>query len=125
MAYGKDITIGDLRYLVTLASRQQVADPAGTSIIESFINTMDVFASVMPLGLQTFMAGEQLETPGPTHRIIFRWQDSLDMFDVILRQITRPDGSERQELYRIRRITEWQGRQRFSVADCELEKRDG
>jgi hypothetical protein len=124
MAYGKDIVIGDMRFRVTLASRQQLPDVTGTGIVESFVNPLEVWASVMPLGLQTFIGSSQIDTPITT-RIIFRWLDLLDTFDVILRSIVRPDGSERQEIYRIRTIGEWQGRQRFSVADCELEKRDG
>jgi hypothetical protein len=52
-----------------------------------------------------------------------RFIDGLDMWDVILRTVLRPDASLRQEIYRIRRVGEQEGRMRFTVADVELEAR--
>jgi hypothetical protein len=126
MPYGtpRDFHVGELRYVVTLATRLQVPDPSGTGIIESFITPMAVNASITPIGLQTFILGEQLEN-NPTHRIVFRWQDGLDYFDVILCQITRSDGTTRQALYRVFRVTEVDGRQRFTSVDAIEEKRAG
>lgn len=123
MAYGSKFNIGQLRFLVTLASRVQAPDDT-TGITETFGNRMDVYADVTPIGLQTYIAGQQIDTPY-SHRIVIRWIDDLDLFDVVLRTITRADGTDRQELYRIRRMAEWEGRQRFVVIDAELERRDG
>lgn len=116
-------TIGAMRWQVTLATRNQTPDPT-TGITEAFINPIVVYAEIRPIGLQTYIAGEQIDMP-ITHRITTRWQDGLDMFDVALREIERPDGTRRQEIFRIRRVGEFQGRQRFTLLDCELEKRDG
>jgi hypothetical protein len=115
--------LGDMRFLVTLATRLQTPD-SGTSITETFINPLRVYASIKPLGLQTFIEGEQLDK-GPTHRILFRWLDNLDYFDVILATIQRPDGTMRQTLYRVFRVTEWEGRQRFTCVDAIEEQRTG
>jgi head-tail adaptor len=125
MPYGSvsNLHIGDLRYVVTLANRVQTPD-AATGITETYINRVQTYASISPLGLMTFIGSEQIDTP-ITHRIVFRWIDSLDLFDVVLRQVSRLDGTLRQEIYRVRRITDWEGRQRFTVIDAELERRDG
>lgn len=124
MPYGKppNFQIGDLRFTVQLATRQQVS--SGTGIVESFVNPVTVYASIKPLGLQTFIGGESLDN-GPTHRIIFRWRDLLDMFDVVLCEITRADGTKRQSLYRVFRISEWEGRSRFTCVDAIQEQRQG
>jgi head-tail adaptor len=116
--------VGDLRWLVTLASRQENPDPNGTGVIETYVNPVQVYASIKPLGLQTYIGAEQIDTP-LTHRVIIRWFDNLDMFDVVIRNIIRNDGSVRQELFRIRRVSEFEGRQRFVIFECELEQRQG
>jgi head-tail adaptor len=123
MADSQAASIGAMRWQIILATRNQTPDPF-TGITEAFINPIQVYAEIRPIGLQTYIGSEQIDTP-ITHRIIMRWQDGLDMFDVALREIERPDGTRRQEIFRIRRVGEWQGRQRFSVLDVELEKRDG
>jgi hypothetical protein len=125
MAYGKSIAIGDLRWPVYLATRQQVAQANSTGIDEFLQSQTQVYASIEPIGLMAWIAGEQLDTPGPTHRLTIRFSDNLDMFDVVIRQLVRDDGSDRTETFRIRRTAEVQGRQRFSILDCELESRQG
>lgn len=125
MPFGSNFTIGQLRFQVTLATRQEIPDPNGTGILETFVNQTTVWADISPIGLQTWVASEQISSP-ITHRITLRWHDNLTMFDCVLRTITRPnDQTTRQELYRIRRVAEFEGRQRFSLLDCELESRIG
>ena len=126
MPYGTptNFHVGELRWQVQLCTRIGAPDPNGAEIIETFINGTNVQASIMPIGLQTYIIGEQLEN-NPTHRIIIRFQDSLDFFDCVLRQILRADGSTRQELFRVFRVSEVDGRQRFTCIDAILEQRDG
>ncbi len=124
MAYGKSISIGELRWPVYLCTRQQVAQIDSTGIDEFVQNQIAIYASIEPIGLQTFIAGQQIDTP-ITHRLTVRWIDNVDMFDVIIRQLMRDDGTIRMETFRIRRTAEVQGRQRFLVLDCELESKVG
>jgi len=58
-----------------------------------------------------------------THRIVIRWLDWIDTTHVILRNTTRPNGSVRSEIFRIRRMKEIDGRQRFLELECEQESR--
>ena len=120
MSFGSNFHIGDLRFQVTLATRVSTPDGLG-GFSETFQNPIQAWASITPIGLQTFLGGMEVGIP-ITHRIIMRWQDGLDEFDVVLCQISRPDGTTRQTLYRIRRIAEWEGRQRFTVIEAEQEK---
>jgi head-tail adaptor len=123
MSYGSKTTIGSLRFLVTLATRTQAPD-TGTGIAETYTNQQLAYADITPISLQTYIAGTQIDIPY-THRITLRWTDELDLFDVVLRTLTRPDGTTRQEVYRVRRMAEVEGRQRFIVIDAELERRTG
>jgi hypothetical protein len=123
MTYGSIPSIGALRWQVTLATRQQTPDST-TGISETFINPLQVYADITPIGLQAWIGSEQIGSP-VTHRCVIRYIDGLDMFDTVLRTLQRPDGSEKQELFRIRKIAEWQGRFRFLIMDIELELKEG
>ncbi|MCO6414811.1 head-tail adaptor protein [Siccirubricoccus sp. KC 17139] len=79
-------------------------------------------ASIKPVGTMAYIQGQQIDVNSITHRIIVRWRDGLDQFYVIRRDIPLPDGSTRQELYRIHRVSEMDGRRRFLTIDAELEK---
>jgi hypothetical protein len=48
----------------------------------------------------------------------------LDTTHVIIRVMRLPDGTVRKEIFRIRRVKETGGPQRFVELDCELEKRE-
>jgi hypothetical protein len=50
-----------------------------------------------------------------------RWMDWLDTTHVIIREMRRPDGTVRQETFRIRRIKEIEPQGRFVECECELE----
>ena len=101
---GQPIAIGELRWQVTLAMRPLRPTFGQAGITETIVEIATVHAAIQPLGLQAFIGSEQTETP-ITHMVYIRWQpfQSLDMFNVILRDIILPDGSQRQETYRIRR----------------------
>lgn len=116
------VTIGELRWYVTLAKRQDVPN-LDSGIIEQLAPIQTVHAAIKPTSLQSFIGAEQIDMP-ISHRIYIRWQPfaDLSMFDVITRAMVLPDGSARTETFRVRRVMEWQGRHRFIVADCDLER---
>ena len=116
------VRIGSLRWRVVIATREQVADPDGTGLLENLAKMQTVRADVQPIGTMTFYAAEQVNTP-VTHRIIIRWLDWVDTTHVIIRVTKRPDQSDMIERFRVRRSMAIDGRQRFLRLDCELEKR--
>jgi hypothetical protein len=112
-----------MRWLVTLARRDQTPTFGQTGITETIVSIADIHAAIEPMGLQSFLGSEQMETP-ITHTIYIRWQpfENLQMFNVVLRNVFLPDNSVIVETYRIRRIQEWQGRHRYIRMDVELEQ---
>ena len=115
------VSVGDMRWLVTLANRAEA--PSGSvGITETITTIATVYAAIQPMGLQTFLSSEQIDTP-ITHSVYFRWQPfaSLQMFNVVLRTLLLPDASSRTETFRIRRAQEWEGRQRYIRLDVEFE----
>lgn len=119
--YGR-VAVGTLRWPVVIAQRTQAPSTAG-GITEALTDVMDVYADIHPTGALTFYSGVQVDTP-ITHRITIRWLDWIDTTHVIFRRTTRPDGSVRQETFRIRRIMEIDGRKRFCSLECEQEMRE-
>jgi len=117
------VRVGDLRWPVVIATRDQAADPNSAGILETFEDRQKVRARILPIGALTFYAAEQVDRL-VTHAITIRWLDWVDATCVIFRTTTRPDKSERVERFRIRRVMEIDGRTRFLRCDCELEKRD-
>lgn len=70
----------------------------------------------------TFLTGQQTDRP-ITHRVMIRWLDWLDERYVIIRRSLRPDQSARDEVFRIRKIGEVEGRKRFMELLVEQESR--
>jgi SPP1 family predicted phage head-tail adaptor len=116
------VRIGSLRWLVTIATREQEPDPDSPGIIERLAKLQSVRADVQPIGTMTFYAAEQVDTP-LTHKIVIRWLDWVDTTHVVFRVTKRPDGSDMIERFRVRRVMPIDGRQRFLRMDCELEQR--
>jgi len=116
------VRIGALRWRVTIATREQAADPDSAGILETIARTQTVRADVQPIGPMTFYAAEQVDTP-LTHKIIIRWLDWVDTACFVFRVTKRPDSSEMIERFRVRRVMPIDGRQRFLRMDCELEQR--
>lgn len=113
-------TIGSLRWPVTIARRRQTPD-SGTSILDTYEFIETVRASVTPIGDMIFYGAEQADSP-VTHRIICRWLDYLVQGLVILRSTLLPTGGQRNEVFRVRRIKERNGRKRFVEILAELER---
>lgn len=114
--------IGDLRWPVIIAKRVQ--SPAGTSTIsETLEDIQEVRADVQSLGALTFVSGQQTDRP-ITHRITIRWLDWLDQTQVIVRRTYRLDRTIREEVFRIRKVAEINGRKRFLEILAEQESRE-
>jgi Phage head-tail joining protein len=126
VAEASDYRVGALRWLVYLATREQIAqvpgvDPgAGTGINEVPTDAIRVHADVQAVGALTFWAGQQVDAP-ITHRIFIRWVDAIPNTAVVVRQTLRRDGSVRTERFRVRRWKELGGRKRFVLLEVELE----
>ena len=123
MANADGIPIGTLRWPVQIYRREQAASLTDPGITETPLPIARVHADIQALGPITFWvaagAAEQVDTP-VTHRITIRWLDYIDVTHIIVR-VTRGLDRDRTEIFRIRRITEWTGRKRFALLECELE----
>jgi head-tail adaptor len=111
--------IGSLRWLVTLYRRDQ-APADDMALQENLVPLATVHADIQPTYASTFYQSTQVDTP-ITHMINIRWQDYPATIEVVARSTTRPDRSQRTELYRVRRTKEVGGRKRFIQMECELE----
>jgi head-tail adaptor len=118
----KPPTIGRLRWQVKLFRRDQAPGPDG-GIIETAADGIEVHADIQPLAPMTFLAGVELDTP-ITHRIFIRWVDWLDMRYAVARVTHRRDGTDRLDLFRIRRVAEWAGRKQYLEILAEQERRE-
>ena len=112
-------SIGSLRWLVTLYRRDQ-APADDMALQENLVPIATVHADIQPTYASTFYQSTQVDTP-ITHMINVRWQDYPSTIDVVIRSTHRADGTQRTELYRVRRTKEIAGRKRFLQMECELE----
>ena len=119
-----EVPVGSLRWPVLLAKRVQVPD-GFTGISEFFEFGEVVRADIQSIGALTFWTAaaglEQTDTP-VTHRIRMRWVNYLDQTQVVLRDTRLLDGQIRNEVFRVRRIKELNGRKRFVEIEAELER---
>jgi head-tail adaptor len=111
--------IGTLRWLVTLYRRDQ-APADDLALQETLVPIATVHADIQPTYASTFYQSTQVDTP-ITHMIAIRWQNYPATIDVVIRSTSLPDGSQRTELYRVRRTKEISGRKRFLQMECEIE----
>ncbi len=114
--------IGQFRWPVLFARREQVPDVTSSGVIEPFTDVAMVYAAIEPARPVTYYAAAQVDTPF-THMIWVRWVDNIDTSFVVVRDHRRLDGSLRRETFRIRRMLEVNGRQRFLRIEAELEGR--
>lgn len=112
-------SIGSLRWLVTLYRRDQ-APADDLALTENLVPLATVHADIQPTFASTFYLSTQVDTP-ITHMINVRWQDYPATIEVVIRTTNRPDGSQRSEVFRVRRTKEISGRKRFLQMECELE----
>lgn len=128
----RDIRIGQLRYRVKLMQVSAVPSPTSPNQEDTFLEIATVYADVVPVGTQTWLAGQiagtqyQTEFDAITHRITIRYHPGLDRFSYVSRERIRPDGVPTIERYRVHRTERWEGRDRFLIIDAEqvFEKED-
>lgn len=111
--------IGTLRWLVTLYRRAQEPND-DLALLESLVPIATVHANIEPTYASTFYASTQVDSP-ITHMITIRWETYPETVDAIARSTILRDGSQRTELFRVRRTKEIAGRKRFLQMECELE----
>lgn len=111
--------IGTLRWLVTLYRRAQEPND-DLALLESLVPIATVHANIEPTYASTFYASTQVDSP-ITHMITIRWENYPETVDAIARSTILRDGSQRTELFRVRRTKEIAGRKRFLQMECELE----
>lgn len=113
--------IAALRWRVTLYRRDQFPGPNG-AITEDLVPIATVQADIQPTYPSTFYNSAAIDTP-ISHLIRIRWADYVENTHIIMRTTTRPtDGTNRTELYRVRRVKEVGGRKRFAEFEAELER---
>lgn len=119
---GMPCNIADLRWHCTLARRRETADPMSPGMLENYTKIIDVWCCIRPKESIEILNTEVITTP-VSHEIIFRWLpfEATGYFDTIIRFHQLPGGDNRQEIFRIRKAQEFEGRQRFIIADAELE----
>jgi head-tail adaptor len=111
--------VGVLRWVVTLYRRDQ--EPADDlALQERLVPIATVHAAIDPTYASTFYQSTQVDAP-VTHMITIRWQDYPETIDVVARSTDRPGGTQRTELFRVRRTKEVGGRKRFLQMECEIE----
>jgi len=115
-----DTPIGELRWLVTLATRAQSAQPDGTGINEDWIHLVQVHARIQAMRPVTYWTAMQTETP-VSHVIRIRWVNVLSNTQAILRTTIMQSGEPRTEVYRVRRYMEVEGRKRFVDIEAQQE----
>ena len=116
------VAINELRWPVQVARREQLPASDG-GITEALVDRILVYAKIEALRPMTFYGAAQTDRP-VTHMIWLRWLDWLDTTHVILREMRRLDCTPRLEVFRIRRVKEMAGAQRFLELEVELEHRE-
>lgn len=114
--------IGNFRWPVLFARRDQVPDVASSGVVEPLLDVALIYAAIEAARPVTYYAAAQVDTPF-THMIWVRWMDSIDTSFIVVRDLRRLDGTLRRETFRIRRMIEVNGRQRFLRIEAELEGR--
>ncbi len=104
---------------MTLYRRDQ-APADDLALQEVLVPIVRTHADIQPIYASTFYQSTQVEMP-VTHMVTIRWQDYPATVDVVARSTTLPDGTERTELFRVRRSKPIAGRKRFIQMECELE----
>lgn len=117
----ESVAIGQLRWPVTIARRVQAPAADGVGVAETLRHVLATRARIDQLGATTYYGAAATDTPF-THKIWLRWLPWLDTRHVILRATEMPGGGYRSELFRVRRVGDWNGRKRFSYVEGEEER---
>lgn len=116
------IRIGQLRFQLNIYQRSDAPDTESMGIVETDTLVATVAGDVQPVGSMTFFGSINADFDKPvTHRAIVRWLPLADLNYLITRTLNTPDGQTRTENFRVWRLQEVEGRQRFVIFDCQLE----
>lgn len=112
-----------MRWPVKLFLRTQFPDLNSAGLIELPDEIEQLHACIEPIRAMTFWSSVNANGPdAPTHIIETRWNDYIDQRHAFVRQTSRPDGSRRIEIFRVRRaLGDLDGRKRRSRYECQLE----
>lgn len=115
--------IGKLRWTVLLYLRQQLPDTNSSGIIETNAEGKRMHAHIEALRPVTFYGALNSNGPdAPTHLVETRWNDQVDTRHAFVRRTYRPDGTPRDEVFRVRRsLGDIDGRKQRSRYECQLE----
>ena len=108
MAASSGYRAGQLRHRVTIALRQDVPD-AFTGLDETHVQPAPVWAGLFPVGGATWIGSRQVGD-AITHRIVIRYRPGITADH----EVTK--GARR---FRIRRVSDWEERGRWTLMDCE------
>jgi len=100
--------VGQLRHQVTLAKRQDVPD-VFTGLSATFSGAQVVWAAILPVSGGTWIGSQQVGAQ-VTHRIVVRYLPDITSDHEIT------CGARR---FRIRRVSDWEERGRWTLMDCE------
>jgi SPP1 family predicted phage head-tail adaptor len=99
---------GQLRHRVTIALRQDVPD-AFTDLNTVFSNPEPIWAGLFPVGGATWVGSRQVGDT-ITHRIVIRFRPGITADHEV---------SKGDRRFRIRRVSDWEERGRWTLMDCE------
>ena len=100
--------VGQLRHQVVIALRHDVPD-AFTSLDAVYTVPRTVWAALLPVSGATWVGSQQIDSQ-ITHRIAVRYLDGITSDHEVT------CGARR---FRIRRVSDWEERGRWTLMDCE------
>lgn len=114
---------GKLRSPAMLCNQQQVDDPNGPGQIITYVDRQRIYCGV-EADMAAYLNGQQVEIGAVTHRVTMRWRDLmvLNQFAFVIRERVRTDGTLYTEIFKIHRVQEVGGRERFVELAVELVK---
>lgn len=115
-------TADDLRWPVTLYHRQTEPDPAGQGTIDIDTQIATMRASIEAIRPGIFYGTTEAANVMPTHSIIIRGNLYLDQNSFFVRTRTYSDGSTHSEHFRVHRVLEVDGDNRFTKLECHLDR---
>ena len=127
------VPLGEFRYKVRFARREDINATTGTINIEgniepyvhlesTFTDIGYVYAAIKPAGQRAFFENIQTEWEF-SHTIYIRWIRGVwDQKTTIFRDDILPDGSVYTEKYKVMRASNWNGRPYYLVLEVRLEE---
>ena len=106
--------IGELDSLVKIRRWTDTASTSGFGIAQSFDAGLDAWARIEPAGSALFYGTEQI-TPGMTHRLATWRTSAVNALAITGQHVVEHQGMR----YRVRRVTDINGRTDFVLIDLE------